>query len=187
MELEVFILAGGKSTRMGADKGLILFNGKPMVEYSIELARQFSDSITIISGNEEYSKFRINIVDDEIADIGPIGGIYTALFHCKAENMLVLTVDSPMVSKALIEKLMQHHGQNEVSYLEYKIRIYPLTAIYRKSALATIKQQIDSGNYKVRDCFNNLRSNSVEVDISQHLQLANINTIQDINKYESNC
>ncbi|MBL4652894.1 MAG: molybdenum cofactor guanylyltransferase [Flavobacteriales bacterium] len=186
MELETFILAGGKSTRMGSDKGLLLFNGKPMVSYSISLASHFSKSITIISSNAEYSNFDANLLSDELKNIGPMGGIYTALLHCKTENVLILTVDSPFVSSNLIDMLVKSHNHNEVSYLEHKTRIYPLTAIYRKASLQVIKQQIDTGNYKVRDCFNNLRSNSVEVDVEQSYQLTNINTLNDLKTNESN-
>ncbi|MBL4625542.1 MAG: molybdenum cofactor guanylyltransferase [Flavobacteriales bacterium] len=184
MDIEVFILAGGKSTRMGNDKGLTLFDGKPMVEYSIELARKVSGSITIVSGNSDYLKFDVKVVKDELPDLGPIGGIYTALLLCKAENILILTVDSPMLTIELIEKLLLNHAQSDISYLKHDSRTYPLTAVYSKSTLGVIKQQIAIGNFKVRDCFNNLRCNSVEVDFNQRNQLANINTYKELEKYE---
>ena len=81
MELEVFILAGGKSRRMGTDKGIISFNGKAMVQYSIDKANQLSDRVTIISNNLAYKEFGVSVVKDIVPNIGPIGGVYTCLLY----------------------------------------------------------------------------------------------------------
>jgi molybdopterin-guanine dinucleotide biosynthesis protein A len=186
MELEVFILAGGKSSRMGTDKGIISFNGKSMVQYSIDLANHLSERVTIISNNMAYKDFGFPVVKDILPNIGPIGGVYTALKMSKAHNVLVLTVDSPMLQLELIHELINAHLQNDVTYLLGPNRIYPLTAIYNKTSLAVIKMQIEQGNFTVRDCFNNLHCGSVELRASQVNQLANINTLLDLKKYESN-
>ena len=186
MELEIFILAGGKSRRMGTDKGIISFNGKAMVQYSIDLANQLSERVTIISNNLAYKEFGVPVVKDIVPNIGPIGGVYTALKKSNVDNVLVLTVDSPMLQLDLIHELIKAHLQNDVTYLRGLNRIYPLTAIYNKTSLEVIKMQIEQGNFTVRDCFNNLRCGSVEVGAAQVNQLANINTLLDLKKYESN-
>ncbi len=186
MELEVFILAGGKSRRMGTDKGIVSFHGKAMVQHSIDLANQLSECVTIISNNLAYKEFGVPLVKDTIPNIGPIGGIYTALHQSNADNVLVLTVDSPMLQLDLIHELINAHLQNDVTYLFGLNRIYPLTAIYNKTSIKVIKMQIDQGNFTVIDCFNNLRCGSVEVGAGQVNQLANINTLLDLKKYEGN-
>ena len=52
------ILAGGKSSRMGEDKGLVLLNGKPMIQYVIEALKEVVSNIIIISNINIYVKIR---------------------------------------------------------------------------------------------------------------------------------
>jgi molybdopterin-guanine dinucleotide biosynthesis protein A len=79
MELSGIILAGGKSSRMGQDKGLMLFRGKQMVQYSIELLNLFTSQILISSNNQEYNQFGFPVVSDIYKECGPIGGLHAAV------------------------------------------------------------------------------------------------------------
>jgi len=54
-KLTGIILSGGKSSRMGYEKGLIFFNGKPMIEYSVSVLSQFCDEILICANNPCYN------------------------------------------------------------------------------------------------------------------------------------
>ena len=66
MKLSAIILAGGKSSRMGTDKGLVLFNGKPMVEYLIEIFRSLNIPTIIVANNSEYNQFDVPVFEDLI-------------------------------------------------------------------------------------------------------------------------
>jgi molybdopterin-guanine dinucleotide biosynthesis protein A len=81
-----YILAGGKSSRMHTDKGLLLFEGKAMVQYFIEQLQPIFSKLFIVSNNPEDEKFRLEVIPDSIKDIGPAGGIYTALKHSNSDN-----------------------------------------------------------------------------------------------------
>jgi len=79
------ILAGGKSSRMGMDKGFCALNGKPMVQYAIDILEQTCDSIIICSNNSDYELFDLPVIPDIIKDIGPMGGIYSGLKNSKTQ------------------------------------------------------------------------------------------------------
>ena len=64
MQATGIILAGGKSSRMGEDKGLVLLNGKPMIQYVIEALKEVVSDIIIISNNASYNKFRVPVYSD---------------------------------------------------------------------------------------------------------------------------
>ena len=57
--MNAYVLAGGKSSRMGADKGLILLNDKPMIQYVIEQLKPLCKNIFIVTNNSEYKKGRV--------------------------------------------------------------------------------------------------------------------------------
>lgn len=185
MDIEAFILAGGRSSRMGENKALLPFNGKSMFEHTIALAQEVSQSVCVVGDPNEYSNFDVDCVSDIIQNIGPIGGIYTALKTSKAEHVLILSVDSPMLSKELLNRLFHPEWKTtDISYFQHKSQQYPLTAIYSKSSLREIEQQIETGNFKVRDCFDKLRVKAIELTVDEVVQLANINTKEDLRRYE---
>ena len=75
------ILAGGKSSRMGFDKGLAILNGKPMIQYVIDVFEKLGLDIIIISNSPGYETFGYPIYNDLIPEKGPVGGIYTCLLY----------------------------------------------------------------------------------------------------------
>ena len=74
-----FVLTGGKSSRMGTDKGMLLFDRKPLVLHALETLDEVAGQ-TILSANDSaYNQFSHPVVKDVFRDIGPMGGIYSCL------------------------------------------------------------------------------------------------------------
>ena len=73
------ILAGGKSSRMGTDKGLMRLNGKPMIQHILDPMAKICQRILIITGNPMYGMFGFELVNDEAPDYGPVMGILSGL------------------------------------------------------------------------------------------------------------
>ena len=91
MEITGIILAGGKSSRMGTDKGLLLLNGKPMVKYVIDVLSKVTSKIIIIANNDEYKQFGYKVYSDLIKDKGPVGGIYTAMNYTNSNTNICIS------------------------------------------------------------------------------------------------
>ena len=79
MSLTAIILSGGKSTRMGQDKGLMEIKGKPMIQYVIDNITPVCSQIIISANQDEYKKFGYPVINDNIMDTGPAGGIGSSL------------------------------------------------------------------------------------------------------------
>ncbi len=90
MKVTAIILAGGKSSRMGADKGMQKLFGKPLVSYAIGELYGLCDDIIIRSSSAEYAGFGYKLVADEFPGIGPMGGVYSALRQSETNDNLVL-------------------------------------------------------------------------------------------------
>ena len=75
------VMAGGESSRMGTDKGVLEINGKPMVEVIISALKPVVDDIIIIANNSNYDYLGYKVYNDLIKKSGPLGGIYSALFY----------------------------------------------------------------------------------------------------------
>ena len=75
------ILAGGKSSRMGTDKGFVMYKNKAFIQHIIEAIHPLVDEIIIVSNNPDYDVFKLKRVNDIIENAGPLAGVYTGLFE----------------------------------------------------------------------------------------------------------
>src|SRR5260370_29084173 len=100
-----FILAGGKSTRMGADKAFVTLSGRSLLERMLELGHSVTRDVRIIGNAQKFSQFAPT-VEDVFQDCGPLGGIHAALRASSTELNVILAVDLPFVSPALLQYLI---------------------------------------------------------------------------------
>ena len=89
MKFTGIILAGGKSERMGTDKGMVKFRNKFLVEYPLEALKPSCPTILISSNNDDYRIFGYPIIQDLVSDTGPMGGIYSCLLNSESHYNLV--------------------------------------------------------------------------------------------------
>jgi molybdopterin-guanine dinucleotide biosynthesis protein A len=101
-----FVLAGGKSTRMGADKAFVTLEGKTLLAWALESARSVTTEVSIVGDRAKFVEFA-PVVEDVFRDCGPLGGIHAALRASQRELNLVLAVDLPFVSTALLKYLIK--------------------------------------------------------------------------------
>ena len=88
------ILAGGKSSRMGEDKGFLKLNGKTFMSSIIAALNPIVGEIIIVSNNSEYDVFNLKRVADSMEDSGPLAGLYSGLLHSELKTILFLAVTS---------------------------------------------------------------------------------------------
>lgn len=173
------VMAGGQSSRMGSDKGLILFQGKPMVNYGIQLLSSFFNEVIISTNNPVYSKFDKELIADRHKGIGPLGGIYSVMTSVINDYIFVLSCDMPFVQRNTIETLLFNFKEYECSIARSNNRIQPLCAIYSRTLLAEIERRISDKNYKMYDLI--LSSNTRFVEFDDEKEFMNINSKEDLN------
>ncbi len=185
--ITVAIIAGGKSRRFGEAKSWVLFKGKPLIEYALDLSRSLSDDVCIINGKTlDYSHLGVRTFEDEIRDCGPIGGLYTALLKTNAEKILVLPVDMPYLNEHVYRALLEHEEGSRPLIACSEKGMEPLVSVWHKENLALIKRYIDSERYSLRGpikeldaVFVNLPGNTGNLS---HNWFININYKEDLEK-----
>jgi molybdopterin-guanine dinucleotide biosynthesis protein A len=179
------ILAGGKSTRMGTDKGLISYKNKTFVEHIISAIQPFVDEIIIISNLNSYDKFELKRYDDLIKNAGPLAGIYTGLHYSHTENNLVVSCDVPLINKKILQKLIaQINNTSEVIQLKSKDKNMPLIAIYKKKCEAIFLEELKQEQRKVQKAIKKCKVNTVLIDTVLEKYTTNINTKNDLDLLE---
>ncbi|MCP4725012.1 MAG: molybdenum cofactor guanylyltransferase [bacterium] len=145
------ILAGGKSSRFGADKALIRFNNKPLINSIYDELVLATGNVFIISNEVDKYKFlNIPVHKDIIPGLGPIGGIYTALNHSGAEWTFITPCDLPQFSFNIIKTLYDHSGNSELTTYSIAGKIQPLPVLIRNNSIEKLLLYLQNMNYSLK-------------------------------------
>jgi molybdenum cofactor guanylyltransferase len=152
------ILAGGKSSRMGSEKGLVDFQGKPMVAWIIAALEVFTKDILIVAHNADYERFGYEVVPDDVRDRGPLAGLVTGLRQARHDLNLVVSCDVPLVHPQLLRWLLESYEDEAAAVFTLDDRIQPLVGLYHRKALPTLERLLAHGQLKLRIALDELQA-----------------------------
>ncbi len=172
------ILAGGRSSRMGADKSLLPVDGQPIIESICErLAGRFDQMLISANEPEKLAFLGLEIVPDRIPGQGPLMGIASAMEASSNDLNFVVACDIPHIHIGLVEKMLAEadtSGADVVVPTTGSEAYEPLFAVYRKSALVAINKVLASGGRRISDIFALCRVKYVRLTDTEWLR--NLNT-----------
>lgn len=179
------ILAGGQARRMGGeDKGLIMLNDKPMIEYIIAALKPQTSKI-IINANRNhdiYSQYGFEIVEDDLSGFcGPLAGMSSSLQVIKTEYLVTAPCDTPFIPGDLIQRLALalEDKQADISVAHNGERIQPVFCMLKKNLTESLENYLASGERKIDRWFE--QHNYAVADFSDApATFDNINTPDDI-------
>ena len=168
-----FVLAGGASRRMGLDKALLEFHGKPLLVRAAELLDRHVDSVAIVGNPERYRKLGFAVIPDTIPNRGPLAGICAALGNSAHEWNLILACDMPLVGNALLEILVDRARLTQADAVvpETPQSPQPLCAAYHRRCLPAIKRTLEHSEASVHEALRDIR---IDVITPSELRLAGI-------------
>ncbi len=188
-KITALILAGGRGSRMGnVDKGLQLFNGKPMVAQVLERLTPQVDEV-IINANrslDAYKTFGHRVIPDVIDGfVGPLAGLQVGLLH--ATHPLVVTVpcDSPFLPLDLVARLLAALQNNQADLAVAKTfkQVHPVFCLVKCNLESHLHSFIETGQRKIDKWYETL--NVVEVSFDDvESAFMNINTREELNRLE---
>ncbi|HTM41277.1 MAG TPA: molybdenum cofactor guanylyltransferase [Terriglobales bacterium] len=149
-DLTAFVLAGGKSSRMGADKAMLEVAGQTLLQRTLELARAVAEDVRIVGVREKFGEFA-PVVEDKYPDRGPLGGIHAALASTGSDFNLILAVDLPFLEKRFLQQLVTEALASGavVTVPRAGGGLQPLCAVYRREFAALAEQALAAGRNKI--------------------------------------
>lgn len=184
MNIGAIILAGGKSSRMGSDKGLLLLNGKPMVAYVIDTIKQITDDIIIISDQTAYKVFGVPVYEDLIKEAGPLAGIYAGLTYSKHNKNIVVSCDVPFVSEKLLQYLINCCKNYDVTIPIKNNKTHQVIGIYDKKCITVFKKELDNNQRKMKLALEKINLNVVDTNQFDKKEFTNINTPAELKEIQ---
>ena len=165
-ELTAFILAGGKSTRMGVDKAFVQLDGRTLLARALELARGLASEVRIVGDVAKFEKFG-PVVEDIFQNCGPLGGIHAALRASATDLNLILAVDVPFLAAQFLSYMIEQ-AVNCSSASAVVPRAaggwQPLCAVYRRSFAEGAETALRAGHNKIDRLFDLLEIRVIDED-----------------------
>jgi molybdenum cofactor guanylyltransferase len=148
-----FVLAGGKSQRMGRPKGLLPFSGKPLVKHLAQLLEVTAEPAVIIGPPGDYAGLGLRVVADDRRDTGPLGGICTALRVSNCGWNLIVGCDLPFLTSEWLAHMIERATDSPAdAILPLNDRgLEPLCAMYRKRIHPELTAALDRSVRKITD------------------------------------
>lgn len=186
------ILAGGRGTRMGSvDKGLREFRGMPMVAHAIARLRPQVGMLMINANQniETYQGFGLPVWPDQLTGFeGPLAGMQTGLSHCTTDYLVTSPCDSPFLPEDLVSRLAGALAENNaeiavaVTGEGETFQRHPVFCLMKASLLPHLTDYLNNGNRKIETWYRSLRH--VEVPFPDESGFRNINTLEELNRFE---
>ncbi len=187
------VLAGGRGTRMGGvDKGLQPLNGMPMVKHVIDrLSPQVGGLMINANQNlERYRAFGLPLWPDQLSGFaGPLAGLHTGLMHCATDYLVTAPCDSPFLPADLVARLSAALAAQEAKLAVAATeengarQLHPVFCLMHVSVLPSLTAYLDDGGRKFETWCRSLRL--VEVPFPDEAAFRNINTVEELRRFES--
>lgn len=182
-----FILAGGLSSRMGENKSLMQFKGKPLILFAIEALSPVCEKVIISSNLPVYEFTGCDVWPDELPVQAPINGIYSCLRKSETDWNIFLTCDMPFAGSRLFACLLeQANDADAVIPVHGQGLVEPLCGIYNRSALPMLEYHLKNEQYSILKFLRSIRCRYVNIGPDQEFyskeMFSNLNSPADLDK-----
>jgi molybdopterin-guanine dinucleotide biosynthesis protein A len=162
-DVTAFVLAGGKSTRMGSDKAFLPWEQGTLLSHALKLAGTVAPEVRIVGNKEKFAGFG-TVIEDAYAERGPLGGIHAALSTTITQWNLILAVDLPLLEPRFLEYLLlqAREAQAMVTVPLAAGGYQPLTAVYRNEFVAIAEQSLRENKNKIDPLFAEVKTRVIQ-------------------------
>ncbi len=175
-----YVLAGGASRRMGADKGLLPFHGRTLIEHVAGEVRKAAGNVTLVGRPEIYAGLGFETIADERPGYGPLGGVLTALASGRSEWSLVVACDLPRITADFLGELIAAAlaSSGAACVVAQSDRgIEPLCAVWHSCAVPQLRCALESGRLKMKEVVQLVNARTLPVPDPRIL--CNVNAPED--------
>ena len=162
-EITAFVLAGGKSSRMGSDKAFLRLQEETLLTRALKVAGSVAKEVRIVGDGNKFAAFGL-VVEDRYRDRGPLGGIHAALSITTTELNLILAVDLPFVAPKFLKYLLVRARESgaTVTVPRAGSGLQPLCAVYRRGFVEVAEPSLRDGKNRIDSLFASVASCVIE-------------------------
>ncbi|MBI4656441.1 MAG: molybdenum cofactor guanylyltransferase [Elusimicrobia bacterium] len=197
IDASAIILAGGKSQRMQINKPFLRLGKVYLIEIVINKLKEIFDKIIIVTNKKNYSRmislfgFGVKVLQDKVADKGPMAGLYAGLLSSEYPSAFVVACDMPFLNKSLIQYMADRRGHYDIVIPESACGHFEmLYGFYTHNCLATIDNHLKKNELNLKSllpCLNvrYISPEEIKKFDPQIRSFTNINTREDLSKFKN--
>jgi molybdopterin-guanine dinucleotide biosynthesis protein A len=185
-EVTGFVLAGGRSSRMGSNKALLELGGRPLIQHTKSILESVCGQVFIVGQRNLYGRFG-QCYEDIYPDCGPLSGIHAALLNAPTEFSLITAVDTPFIKAEFLDYMVDCAVKSSAIVTAPCVagQVQPLCTVFRSGFLAIAEAALKSGRFKVEPLFPKEQTLILgESDLNQFAlapeMFENLNTPEDL-------
>lgn len=166
---DLYVLAGGQSSRFGSDKALADIDGLPMLRDIIDRLKTSRHRVTLVTGRtQRYQSFGYPTITDQPVGIGPMGGLRAALSQRLADVgegwLLLASCDLIQPNRDWALRLEQLTASTDSPVIAYRGAYWePMLAMYHTDLLPLIDEQIDQKRYGLQSLLKAAKARPVDL------------------------
>ena len=185
------VLAGGKSLRFGEDKSQVKLNNKSLIDHILsEILTEFKELLIVSNNSIEFNKSEnISIISDFKNNLGPLGGVLTAMKWIKDNNkdyhwISTFPTDTPFFKNQILKDF---HDQinlknGKLFFIKSNNTRHNIFGLWSIDLADKLEKDLENGDRKVEDWANKVGVNIIDMQFEKNDPFFNINTKEDLEK-----
>ena len=185
------VLAGGKSQRFGKDKSQVKLGDKLLIDYILsEIIHEFKE-VLVVSNNQinfKESK-KISLIEDFKKDLGPLGGVLTAMKWVKDNNkdyqwISTFPVDTPFFKNQILKDFLNkiNIDEGKLFFIKSNNTRHNIFGLWSIDLMDKLEEDLDKGERKVEVWANSIGVKNINMKFENKDPFFNINTKEDLKK-----
>ena len=185
------VLAGGKSQRFGEDKSQVKLGDKILIDYILsEIIDEFNEVLVVSNNSINFRKSKkISLIQDFKKDLGPLGGVLTAMKWVKDNNkdyqwISTFPVDTPFFKNQILKDFLKNINQEEdkLFFIKSNNTRHNIFGLWSIDLADKLEKDLENGDRKVEDWANKVGVNIIDMQFEKNDPFFNINTKEDLEK-----
>lgn len=185
------VLAGGKSVRLGMDKSQVKLADKLLIDYILsEIIEEFKEILIVANKSIDFQKSnKISVIEDFKKDLGPLGGVFTAMKWIKDNNkdyqwVSTFPTDSPFFKNKILKDFFNeiHPGESKLFFIKSNNTRHNIFGLWSLELMNKLEKDLNKGERKVEVWANNVGVKVINMDFGKDDPFFNINTKEDLEK-----
>ena len=185
------VLAGGKSVRLGMDKSQVKLADKLLIDYILsEIIEEFKEILIVANKSIDFQKSnKISVIEDFKKDLGPLGGVFTAMKWIKNNNkdyqwVSTFPTDSPFFKNKILKDFFNeiHPGESKLFFIKSNNTRHNIFGLWSLELMNKLEEDLNKGERKVEVWANSVGVKVINMDFEKDDPFFNINTKEDLEK-----
>lgn len=185
------VLAGGKSVRLGMDKSQVKLADKLLIDYILsEIIEEFKEILIVANKSIDFQKSnKISVIEDFKKDLGPLGGVFTAMKWIKDNNkdyqwVSTFPTDSPFFKNKILKDFFNeiHPGESKLFFIKSNNTRHNIFGLWSLELMNKLEEDLNKGERKVEVWANSVGVKVINMNFEKDDPFFNINTKEDLEK-----